>query len=328
MIQASTPVTINLSSQAQDVFSELFGITTSRHPDWISSTQARANEMCESSKSALLTPIGIPSSNGKQQNGNGLANLCDQVQKSGFAVYSLINTSSLGNTASNTDSVVSLLHALNLRDSDSGVIRGSDQLSLLHDASGTPKGRFPPYQPSTMNWHTDGYYNANEETIRCFSLHCLHPAATGGALRLMDDAFLILALLHDNPESLRLLAHPEAMTLPQNKDAQGHDRPDRTVPMIQQHMDGNLSIRFTTRRQNIRWRCEATKSAAVRANQLIDSNEHWHCRVKLEQNQGVITRNILHSREAFNDAPGQPKRQMLRGRFTSIPVPALDRTVL
>ena len=183
-----------------------------------------------------------------------------------------------------------------------------------------------------MNWHTDGYYNAAADTIRCFTLHCVEPAAEGGALLLLDDAYLVLALLHDDPELVALLSHPEAMTLPQNTDTDGHDRPARTTPLIQRHSDGSLSMRFTTRSQNISWRCAATQAAALRATELIDAHREWQTRFSLKKGQGIITRNILHAREQFVDAPGvdapgvdtpkQSKRQMLRGRFTSLPTPA------
>ena len=175
-----------------------------------------------------------------------------------------------------------------------------------------------------MNWHTDGYYNDERETIRSFSLHCIAPAAVGGAMLLMDDVSLVYALFNEDPELVLLLSDPNAMTLPHNKDNDGHDRPDRCVPVISQNADESITMRFTTRTQNIQWRCSATQAAAQRASELINTHPQWHTRITLQQGQGIITRNVLHAREAFEDAPNKPKRQMLRGRFTTLPTPAMQ----
>jgi len=247
-----------------------------------------------------------------------MAQMCDDVARAGFAWYEWNDEPDDAN-----QSTFELLQALSLRDSDQGVIREVGELSLLQDLTGTPKGRFPPYQPKAMNWHTDGYYNDAESMVRSFTLHCIAPATSGGALLLMDDSLLVLALLQEDEELVQLLSHPEAMTLPHNKDNEGHDRPDRCGPVILRHSDEQIAMRFTTRTQNIRWRCPATGAAAKRASEIINENPQWHTRIPLKKNQGVVTRNVLHAREAFVDAPDKPKRQMLRGRFTSLPTPAI-----
>ena len=285
---------------------------------WMEKTQAQA----EARAGALPPcPFILPSVLHTQTNRTTLLQLCQAVNDTGFALYEWNDS-----PADVPGAVLKLLQALSLRDSDSGVIRELGELSLLQDLSGTPKGRFPPYQSKAMNWHTDGYYNAAAETIRCFTLHCVEPAAEGGALLLMDDTYLVLALLRDDPLLVALLSHPEAMTLPQNADTDGHDRPARTTPLIQQHADGSLSMRFTTRSKNISWRCSETQAAAQRATELIDNHHKWQTRLTLKKGQGIITRNILHAREPFVDSPvagnAQCKRQMLRGRFTNLPTPA------
>jgi len=242
--------------------------------------------------------------------------ICKSVAYKGFAWYEWSDE-----PVDTNKSTFALLQALSLRDSDQGVMREIGELSLLQDLTGTPKGRFPPYQPKAMNWHTDGYYNDTASTVRCFTLHCLAPADTGGALLLMDDELLVFALLQDDPDLVDLLSHPEAMTLPHNKDGQGHDRPDRTVPVIFRNTDESIAMRFTTRTQNIQWRNDATQAAAHRASELIAAHPSWHTRITLQKGQGIVTRNVLHAREKFVDESDKPKRQMLRGRFTSLPSP-------
>jgi len=303
------PVTTTATSEL--LSARLFGSEQSNLHAWMENTQARIDARLES---MLCKPLPLSSQLNLSHDHEIMQQLCAQVERAGFACYEFVDEPS-----DITNSVSRLLNALSLFNSDQGVMREIGDFALLQDLSGTPKGRFPPYQPNAMNWHTDGYYNDANESIRSFTLHCMSPAADGGALLLMDDAYLVFALWQADPELLLLLSHPEAMTLPGNKDMQGHDRPDRSVPVILRNADQSISMRFTTRTKNIRWRCLATKAAAERANELINAHPHWQTRIKLQKDQGIITRNVLHAREAFVDAPGKPNRQMLRGRFASLP---------
>ncbi len=305
----SSPSINNISSK--QVCSRLFGDERTRFDAWLAQTQDRL-----AANSPTLAPSFIPLPSAVNTSGDSasLTQLCTRVAQSGFAFYEWQDQATDVAGALNQ-----LLQSLHLRGGDTGVIRDSHGLSLLQDLSGTAKGRFPPYQSKHMNWHTDGYYNDESETVRCFTLHCVEPAAKGGAIVLMDDAFLIYALIQEDPELVALLSHPQAMTLPHNTDKEGHDRPDRTLPMIMANADNTISMRFTTRSQNISWRNNETYAAAQRAAQLILEHPDRHTRVRLEKGQGVITRNILHAREQFLDTPENPKRQMLRGRFNNLP---------
>lgn len=296
------------------ISSVLFGGCVKTHSGWLRLARARATKASEQTTTAT-DPLPVDPT--LQSCDTELVELCERVQQDGYACYQWTTPSS------GFDDILfrlrQLLSTLDLQQADDGVIKNESDLSLLQDKSGTAQGRFPPYQKSAMNWHTDGYYNAIDKTVRCFTLHCVEPATIGGELLLMDDTLLTLALHDDNPELLLLLAHPEAMTLPENRDAEGHDRPDRTVPVIQYSGDGHICTRFTTRTRNIHWRNTETKAAAEHTAQLIEQQQHWHTRVKLQRDQGIITRNLLHARTEFSDAAGQPKRQILRGRFMQLP---------
>jgi len=296
------------------IASRLFDGKPSQLTAWMENTQARSEQAITATK---LQPLPLTCRPHTINDKATLLNLCGQVKQTGFALYEW--SEAPANTANPT---TELLQALSLSAGDKGVIRDKGELSLLQDLTGTPKGRFPPYQAKAMNWHTDGYYNDKTQMVRCFTLHCVAPASNGGALVLMDDAYLIFALWQEDPELVALLCHPEAMTLPHNQDSEGHNRPDRSVPVILCNNDKSLSMRFTTRTQHIKWRCEATQAAARRAAELINEHPHWHTRIKLQKDQGIITRNVLHARDHFVDEPGQPKRQILRGRFTRLPTPA------
>ena len=249
---------------------------------------------------------------------HAIAAMCQQVHQLGFAGYRWDITIEKQRLA-----IAKLAEHLGLSTTDSGVIQEASCLSLLEDLSGTARGRFLPYSNKAMNWHTDGYYNAEDNALHYFTLHCLQPAFRGGTLTVMDPELLLIALYDDNPQLVYELTHRDAMLLPSNADAEGHDRPDRSVPVFFAHDDGTLGLRFTMRTKHIQWRTSETKAAADRAVELINANTQWHCPIRLESGQGVIARNVLHSRDAFEDAAeGQFRRRMLRGRYPHIP--ALD----
>lgn len=248
-----------------------------------------------------------------------LKRICDEVRDYGFSLYQW------SEPADDVSTSVEHLHRrLSLSAHDTGVLQTGSGLSLLRDLSSTARGRFVPYTARAMGWHTDGYYNAPEQTLRCFTLHCIHPAASGGTLTVVDPELLLIALYDDDPQLVTDLCHPQCMTLPANQDDVGHDRPDRHVPVLFAHTDGTPGLRFTTRTQHISWLSDATKAAAERLAELIDLHSQWHQAIRLDSGQGIITRNILHRRDAFTDDPAGPSRQMLRGRYLQLPVTSVQ----
>ena len=222
-------------------------------------------------------------------------------------------------------SLSGLLAQLGLRANDEGVIRADDGLSLLRDHGDGPRARFVPYSNRLLNWHTDGYYNAADQTLRCFVLHCLQPAASGGELMLLDPELLLIELYREAAESVSLLSHPECICLPANTDQHGHSRPDRYAAVFSAHADGTLAMRYTTRSRNIRFRNRETEQAMQQLRDIIDRCEKWHVKLRLEAGQGILCRNLLHCRSSFTDPPDQPGRQILRGRFTHLPASAMDQ---
>ena len=282
------------------------------YEQWRSSRLKRLELVLESTASRKTIPWLVPDETAR--NSQAKKRLCETVAKDGYALYQWYGE------ADKEQAVLALMHQdLGLEHTDTGVLTNAGGFSVLEDMAGSPRARFVPYSNKQMNWHTDGYYNDINSQVRCFTLHCSAPAAVGGSLSLLDTELLLLALYDDDPRLVTVLSHPQAMTLPANKDSEGHNRPDRAVPVLFQQTDGSLGTRFTTRIKNIRWRCNETQAAAERAAELIETHQHWHTQIRLSHGQGIITRNILHRREAFEDAPGQQKRRMLRGRYLSVP---------
>jgi len=243
----------------------------------------------------------------------GLTELCRQVREYGFAIYQWSRPSD------DPDQDAVALHTkLSLQSIDRGVVTEDSGLSLLTDMAGTSQGRFIPYTTKAMGWHTDGYYNTMDQSLNCFTLHCIRPAQSGGTLTLLDHQLVLIALFDEDPELVELLSHPEAMMLPANRDDIGHDRPERYSPVLFPRSDGTPGAHFTTRTTHIQWRTPETLDAAKQMKAVIEDHNDWHHPVRLEAGQGVITRNVLHKREAYTDNPETP-RKMLRGRYLQSP---------
>ncbi len=271
-------------------------------------------QLHDKSHSTDTEPCLLSSSLTDPADRSALGSLCASVRNHGYARYQWSDK-----PAEVIKAVEQLNTALSLTLHDPGVVQAGGGLSLLEDKSGTDQGSFIPYTSRAMGWHTDGYYNDTAHTLRSFTLHCINPAASGGELSLLDYELILIALYDEDPELVRLLCDPQSMMLPANRDSLGHDRPDRHAAVFFINADGQLGARFTTRTQNISWRTEDTLAAAQRMAELIADNSHWHQTVRLEAGQGVITRNILHRRQAFTDDESCPRRQMLRGRYTQAP---------
>lgn len=245
-----------------------------------------------------------------------LADIRQQTRIHGFAHYRFV---AVPDQNRKRQQVASLARALGLRRADRDVIAADDSLSLLEHRSDSDLARFPPYSNKLLNWHTDGYYNATDHTIRTFVLHCLQPADDGGELSLLDPELLLIAVYDHDPTIINHLTSPDAMTLPANQDRFGHHRPDRSVPVFFVHDNGTLGMRYTTRARNIHFRNGETMAAASRLAEMIDSIPQYQNHLRLQQCEGIVSRNILHRRKHYSDAPSTSGRQMLRGRYLDTP---------
>ena len=69
---------------------------------------------------------------------------------------------------------------LGLRDLDPNYLADDDGISPLAVAERGTRGEFIPYTNRGIKWHTDGYYNPQERTVRAVLLHCVARAESGG----------------------------------------------------------------------------------------------------------------------------------------------------
>lgn len=249
-------------------------------------------------------------------NADALRCMVRQIRVHGFARYRLGDEAGV---SERRQQLARLATALGLRRADPGIIADDDTLTLLEHQPGSPLARFPPYSDRTLNWHTDGYYSAMDQEVRAFLLHCLQPASEGGELTLLDPELLLIALYDQDPTLVDRLTAPDAMTVPGNTDEQGHRRPDTTVPVIFAYNDKALGMRFTTRSRNIRWKNEQTHAASQKVSAIIDELAPKHVRLRLNRNEGIVCRNLLHRRGRYRDAASAKRRQILRGRYLDAP---------
>jgi len=198
---------------------------------------------------------------------------------------------------------------------DANWLADEDGISEIQVNSGGTRRDYIPYTDKPIRWHTDGYYNPPQRTIRGMVLHCVRSAAEGGENRLMDHEMAYLLLRDENPEHIRALMQPDAMTIPERVDETDGVRPEQVGPVFSLNPDGSLHMRYTARTRSIVWKQDAVTRAAVAALEKILAAELPHIYLlKLEPGMGLLCNNVLHDRAAFSDDPART-RLLYRARY-------------
>ena len=197
---------------------------------------------------------------------------------------------------------------------DHNMCADNDAITSLTVQSDALRQGYIPYSNRPIAWHTDGYYNRLEQQIHGLLLHCVQPAAEGGENELLDHEIVYLLLRDENPDYIRALMHPQAMTIPANEVDGEELRPARSGPVFAIYPDGHLHMRYTDRSRSIEWREDSLLSEAVaRLKELLKTPSPWHFKGKLEAGQGLLSNNVLHTRDGFND--GEQARLLYRARY-------------
>ena len=198
---------------------------------------------------------------------------------------------------------------------DANWLAGEDGVSAIRVANNGTRTHYIPYTDRPIKWHTDGYYNTPESTIRGMLLHCVRPAASGGENRLMDHELLYLLLRDQNPEHIRALSAPDAMTIPERIDEIDGIRAAQSGPVFSVDQSGNLHMRYTARTRSIVWKDDNETKAAINAlEETLSGNIEFILHAKLERGMGLICNNVLHDRAGFADDSGSP-RLLYRARY-------------
>lgn len=171
-----------------------------------------------------------------------------------------------------------------------------------------------PYTNRPIAWHTDGYYNDAGQQIHGLILHCVQPADRGGENDLLDHEILYIHLRDQDPELIRALMHPQAMTIPPNDSGGERVREAVTGPVFAVAPDGHLHMRYTDRSRSIHWLDDAgVQEAVARLKEFLNQPSPWHFRGKLQAGWGLLCNNVLHTRSGFEDL--EHRRLLYRARY-------------
>ncbi len=199
---------------------------------------------------------------------------------------------------------------------DANWLADDDGVSRLAVAAEPARGEYIPYTNRPIRWHTDGYYNPPERTIRAMVLHCVARAAEGGANALLDHEIAYLALRDADPAHVRALMRPDAMTIPERTDDDGVARPAQSGPVFSvDPVTGALHMRYTARTKSIEWNKDpAVQSAVTALEGVLAGGSPFIHRLVLAPGMGILCNNVLHDRSGFVDDPLRP-RLLYRARY-------------
>lgn len=239
--------------------------------------------------------------------------LLDRCARANMAIYT-------SRTGSDPDKEIPrLLGAqLGLTHLDSNFLADDDGISPLAaqgDHSPVKRREFIPYTDKPIRWHTDGYYNPPQRTVRGLILHCVQSAASGGDNQLLDHEIAYILLRDRDPAHIRALMAADAMTIPARVEEDGVARAEQPGPVFSVSADGFLHMRYTARTRSIVWKDDAATRAALAALEAILAEATpWTLRGRLEPGMGLVCNNVLHDRSGFADATDR-RRLLYRARY-------------
>ena len=243
------------------------------------------------------------------------AALLARCAQANMAVYRL--GEGAGRAAARDKTVIRRLgRQLGLERLDNNLCADEDGITSLQVVAEGRHGGYIPYTNRALNWHTDGYYNRPEQTIRAIVMHCVQPAAEGGENGLFDHELAYIQLRDEDPELIAALMRPDAMTIPPNTEGGEELRGVQSGPVFSiEPGTGNLHMRYTARLRNIAWKEDApTRKAARRLRELLGDGGPGVFAYRLAAGEGVVSNNVLHSRGAFKDGP-RAMRLLYRARY-------------
>lgn len=200
---------------------------------------------------------------------------------------------------------------------DSNLYADEESISSIQVSVERRQFEYIPYSNKAISWHTDGYYNPPERTIRAMVLHCVRPATRGGENALMDHEMLYMLLRDENPLYIEALMQPDVMKIPANVENGVEIRPEQTGPVFSvDPQSGCLHLRYTARTRSIEWKKDkATLSAVKYLEEILASDSPYIFHNRLSAGQGIICNNVLHTRSAFEDDEDYEGRLVYRARY-------------
>lgn len=239
------------------------------------------------------------------------AALLDRCRKANMALY-------ISNTGVDTDPEIPLALArrFGLHDINKNWLADDTGLTSLTVREEGVRSGYIPFSNRAINWHTDGYYNQADKQVHALNLHVTQQAASGGENALMDHEIAYIMLREMNPEYIRALMAPRAMTIPARIDEGGTvARQEEPGPVFAIMPSGDLHMRYTIRVNNVIWADDpVSREALAYLEELLNSDSPYIYRGRLESGMGLVSNNVLHDRAAFTD-DATHKRHYYRARY-------------
>lgn len=237
--------------------------------------------------------------------------LLQRCRKANMALYA-------SNTGTDTDPEIPLAMArcFGLQHLNKNWLADETGLTSLTVRNDGVRQNYIPFSNRAINWHTDGYYNEASKQIHALNLHVTQQAATGGENALMDHEIAYILLREKNPEFIRALMGPRAMTIPARIDEGGTvARQEEPGPVFSIMPSGDLHMRYTIRVNNVIWPDDpVSKEALSYLEEILNSDSPYIYRGRLESGMGLVSNNVLHDRAAFTD-DATHKRHYYRARY-------------
>jgi len=219
---------------------------------------------------------------------------------------------------SNKNQLKSACSSFGLVHLDKNLYADDDGISALQVTSEKRQYDYIPYSDKPIRWHTDGYYNRPENTIRAMVLHCQNPSLLGGDNQLLDHELVYILMRDENPQYVQALMQADAMTIPANIENGIEIRSAQTGPVFSvDAASGDLHMRYTARTKSIEWKDDDQVRQAVNfLEHLLSSDLPYIYRYRLQANEGVLSNNVLHSRSRIENGESvDQQRIMYRARF-------------
>lgn len=172
-----------------------------------------------------------------------------------------------------------------------------------------------PFSTRHCNWHTDATYYGSDNPIEALFLLCKRPALEGGSNKVLDHEMLYIHLRDKSPDALDVLMNRDCFNY--RNPATGEVDAQRGGKVFWTNADGHLCHRFSFRKTDMAWSDESDVAAARDVLESLISNESAHViEGRLESGMGLISNNVLHTRERLVDSDDAAKKRLLfRARF-------------
>ena len=225
-----------------------------------------------------------------------LANMC--IYTSGSASLSMDSLLHLAEQLGVTHTDSSTRHAKSDELTDSGILN-----------------KALPFTTRPARWHTDATYYGSDKTVQALFLLCNRPAIKGGTNKVLDNEITYIHLRDKNPDALSVLMNKDCFKYKNPKTGEISEQLGGKV--FWTNANGQLCHRFSFRKMDMAWSEDSDVIAAKNALESLILNEsEYAIEGRLESGMGLISNNVLHTREKFVDSDDYAKKRLLyRARF-------------